>query len=98
MSETSLPTFDGDIVIVYLADAPSALDNGVIIEKPTFQTINGTLYLQGTYPDLRDNNWAAGAKAGILWSSVIHWISFDTITDYLERSTPKPAGFWKKAN
>lgn len=98
MSETSLPTFDGDIVIVYLADAPSALDNGVIIEKPTFQTINGALYIQGRYPDLQEDNWAAGAKTGILWSSVIHWITFDTIADYRERINPKPSRFWKKTN
>lgn len=87
MKEAELPDFFGKLLLLYLSDAPKAIENGVFLEFASFTEYGGRLFLIGRVPSVNneDGDWVANLQGGISWDSVRHYLVFASREDYLQR-------------
>jgi len=87
LKEAELPDFFGKLLLLYLSDAPKAIENGVFLEFASFTEYGGRLFLIGRVPsvDNEDGDWVANLQGGISWDSVRHYLVFASREDYLQR-------------
>ncbi len=85
MEDKGLPDFNGKVVILYLANAPRACEDGVLLEYPHFIKRNDKIFLSGRIPEIEEQEWVSSAQASVAWDSVIHYLEFKSIDDYRDR-------------
>lgn len=85
MEDRGLPDFNGKIVILYLSNAPSSCEDGVLLEYPHFVKRKGKFFLSGRIPEFEGQEWVSNAQASVAWDSVIHYLEFKSIDDYRKR-------------
>lgn len=93
MSTESVPDFSGKVVLLYVADAPHGIADGVVFEYPEFRTMGGRLFLLGRIPEVLGQEWVAKLQTGVAWDSVTSYVLFDSREDYQKRmAAAKPGG------
>jgi hypothetical protein len=86
MKKNEYPDFSNKVVILYLANSPRALADGIALESPSFKTIGEIVYLVGHHPTGSEgNNWLSNLEGGVIWSSVVHYLVIDSTEEYLQR-------------
>ena len=92
--EAVLPDFSGKTVVVYAANAPSGIADGVVLEYPEFKRFNDRLFLIGRMAQI-EGSWARNAQCGIHWDSVVHYLIFNSTEDFLSRAKPPKSGIFR---
>ena len=91
MDDMELPDFSGKVVIVYLRNAPRAIQDGIVLEYPTFEKRSERIFLTGRIPEAQGQEWIANCQTGVSWNDVIQYIEFRSIEEYHKKiSGTKP--------
>ncbi len=83
--EEPLPDFTSKIVILYLKGTTLQTD-GFVLESATFQRYGDRLFIVGRGASI-PQYWAANVHVEVEWGSVHGFLIFDTLDDYLQRSS-----------
>ncbi len=92
--EERLPDFSDKVVLLYVAGAPAAIQNGVVLEYAEFRRCGGRLVVVGRQPHLVGSEWTANLESGVAWDQVVHWVVFPTREAFLAR-VPSPGLWWR---
>ena len=87
MSEEGLPDFYGKVIVVYVANAPHGIQDGIVLEFASIEKYAGRLFIVGRVPsvDGSSGDWSANLQGGVAWDSVAHYLIFDSREDYMRR-------------
>ncbi len=87
MEDQGLPDFSGKVVVLYVSNASRAIEDGIVLESPSFTKHGGRLFVVGRVPQLHDDRagWAVNLEGGIAWESVNHYLVFDSCEEYIRR-------------
>ena len=98
MDANNLPDFSGKLVLFYTANAPRAIQDGVLMEFISYKAYEGRLFLTGRIPTLDENgtDWVSNLQAAISWDEVVHYIVFDSREDYLSRTSGAKLPFLRR--
>ena len=87
--EEGWPDFSGKVVVVlYVAGAPAAIQNGLVLEYAEFTRYGGRLVVIGRQPHFVGSEWTGNMESGVAWDQVVHWVVFPTREDFLARVGP----------
>lgn len=78
--------FKCKVVIVYIMNASPEFSNGVPIQDPRLEEINGRIFVLGVVPNVEED-WAAGLPIGIAFDQIGHFIEFASEKEFFERSS-----------
>ena len=90
--ESNLPDFRHKTVCLYLNHAGPALDSGIVLLSPRFETHDSRLFLLGDCP--ANWGWSSGRPAAVAWDAVVHYIVFNSESEF--EQAMKQGGFWSK--
>ncbi len=98
MQTDNLPDFTGKLVVLFLSDAPQAIQEGVVLEYASFKQYGSKLFVVGRVPEIEGDSldWIANLQGGAAWDSVAFYIVFNSREDYLNRVPKVKAPFWQK--
>jgi hypothetical protein len=96
MLEDRLPDFSGKIVVLYLRGASRPIQDGVVVEFPTFERFGGRLFLLGRVPDFVGSDWVSHLQHGLAWDDVISYLIFDSREQYVQRMRRSKRSLWRK--
>jgi len=98
MQAENLPDFSGKLVVLYLSDAPRAIQDGVVLEYASFIQYGNKLFVVGRVPEIEDESldWIANLQGGAAWDSVSYYVVFNSRKDYLNRVRKVKPPFWQR--
>ena len=98
MQAENLPDFSGKLVVLYLSDAPRAIQDGVVLEYASFKQFGNKLFVVGRVPEIEDESldWIANLQGGAAWDAVSYYIVFNSRKDYLNRIHKVKTPFWQR--
>jgi hypothetical protein len=86
MLKHNLPDFTGKLVVFYTVNAPSAIQDGIVLEHASFTEYGDRLFVVGRISSAEDGlEWASGLQAGLAWDHVTHFLILDSREDFLKR-------------
>lgn len=77
--------FTGEVILIYLVNAPVEFQGGVAIRDPKMEETNGRVFVVGNVPKML-NDWSAGQRIGVAFDQVAHFLEFFTEKEFIERS------------
>lgn len=97
-AKDGLPDFSGKMVVFYTANAPRAIQDGILLEFITFQNYGNRIFVNGRIPltDSRGIEWESNLKAAIAWDDVTHFVVFDSREDYIDRMGRTKSSFLQR--
>jgi len=84
--------FEGRVVLFYMLNPPEAFAGGIAVLDPRIIDRWGQKFVVGRIPDGPDD-WASGLRVSIAFDQVAHFLEFDSIEEYLEKSGPAWNGY-----
>ena len=98
MQEDNLPDFHGKLVVLYLTNAPGAVQDGVVLEYASFKRHGDKLFVVGRVPEIEDGSyeWIANLQGGAAWDAVSFYLVFNSREDYLNRMRKVKTPFWQR--
>ena len=96
MIDDGLPDFTGKLVLIYVADAPRAIDTGLLLEYASFKRMDSRLFVVGRASAVAGTEWVSQLPAVVAWDAVVHYLIFDSPEDYLARMKKSEPSWWLK--
>ena len=94
--ELELPDFRGKVVVLYVSNAPVGVNGGVVLEYAEPRVVGGRVFVQGRVPEIDGAEWVSHLPAAVAWDAVIHYVIFDSVDDYAQRTAQAMPGFWAR--
>ena len=96
MDDKGLSDFNSKVLVVYLANAPHGIEDGIVIEYPQFEKRDGKAFLRGRVPEIDGQDWISQCQTAVVWDSVVHYFEFNSIDEYRRRITQYKPSFWDR--
>ncbi len=98
-NESALADFSGKVLVVYVADSPRGIQDGVVFEYPELRNVGGRLFLTGRVPEVQGQEWVASLQTAVAWDSVVSYVVFNSREEYAARTTAsRPTAFARLLN